>query len=619
MKKLYLICGLAALTVGANAQSIDKSSFKQLRMPITKNTKSETVIQDQQKAPGDLIYSNDFSNSAQWFMNAPNIQGQWVHTTTTPANVDTYMGAMASTSAANGFGAFDGISFLLAPPVDPQDAYMELLDTLDLSAYPAVSINFEQRYRAFNTDQTFLEVSGDNGLTWTQIEVNDAIPTNDPATQNTLNINVSPYIGGASQALIRFRWLSPSGDDSFGSGYGWMVDDLEVREAQAYDIALNTTSWYHNSLYKIEYSNVPLSQVAPVTFDGTIENIGAAAMPGTTMSVNVTGAGTGSVASTPMSLAPLTTMSVETSTAFTPVATVTYDAIYTVSGDSADADLLNNTIADAWDVTNFVYGKDDGAMVGSFGPFDDDLDGIDDPYEFIVEYELNNNITVTGVQVCLGTASTDGAEIYYNLYYDDGAGGWIPEYDGLTQPVPTRIVNTADFTAAGGANWINLPYPSPITVDPLTSPAIYAVVGYQIDPVNYCTAGAAPDTSNYISVFATTAGQTNYFVTSKPMIRFSEDMTIGMDEDEVNVALGQNIPNPFNGTTAIPFSLVNPANVEFIVTDVMGKIVERRDLGTLSSGDHNVTYESSDLAGGIYYYSIIADGKKSTKKMSVAK
>ncbi|MBT5403672.1 MAG: T9SS type A sorting domain-containing protein [Crocinitomicaceae bacterium] len=342
-----------------------------------------------------------------------------------------------------------------------------------------------------------------------------------------------------------------------------------------------------------------------------------------TNAANVTGAGAGTATSTAMDLAPLATMFVETASMVTPSAIGTYNVVYSASGDSADVDLLNNTIAGTFDVSQYQYGKDDGAMTGSYGPFDDDSDGINDPYEILAEYEINANTSFTGVQVCLSTSSTDGAEIYYNLYYDDGAGGWIPEYDGLGAPVPTYTVSAAQFTASGGAEWIDLAFPSAISVDAAVAPAVYPVVGYSFDPVNYCVSGSAPDTSNYLTVFATTAGQSDYFITSKPMLRLSQDPNLGggVDIDELNasVELGQNVPNPTNGSTIIPFNLATTANVEFIVTDVMGKIVESRDLGTISSGTHSVNMSTIDLAGGIYYYTLIADGKKSTKKMSVAK
>ena len=72
-------------------------------------------------------------------------------------------------------------------------------------------------------------------------------------------------------------------------------------------------------------------------------------------------------------------------------------------------------------------------------------------------------------------------------------------------------------------------------------------------------------------------------------------------------------------STMIPFELINSADVEFVVMDVAGKIVEKRQLGTLQSGKHNVEFRSNDLSDGIYYYSVIVDGIRSTKRMAVAK
>ena len=102
-------------------------------------------------------------------------------------------------------------------------------------------------------------------------------------------------------------------------------------------------------------------------------------------------------------------------------------------------------------------------------------------------------------------------------------------------------------------------------------------------------------------------------------ISFDPDFAIGIDEETADLALGQNIPNPFNGTTIIPFTLVNAGNVTFTVTDVTGKIIETRNMGVLGSGDQNIEFDGSNLAGGIYYYTLTVDGKRSTKKFSVAK
>ena len=70
-------------------------------------------------------------------------------------------------------------------------------------------------------------MSTDLGLTWTQIELNDQVTTNDPAIQELVG-SIFLYIGGQSNVKIRFRWMSDSDDDAYGSGYGWLIDDLKL-------------------------------------------------------------------------------------------------------------------------------------------------------------------------------------------------------------------------------------------------------------------------------------------------------------------------------------------------------------------------------------------------------
>jgi hypothetical protein len=180
--------------------------------------------------------------------------------TTTPQYVDQYMGAMASSSAADGFAVFDGIQYLINGPIDYQDAIIELNDTLDLTNYPVVALEFEQLYRAFNYDKTFVELSTDFGATWTQIELNDQVTTNDPAVQELIGINISSFVGGQSGVKIRFRWTSDSNDDSYGSGYGWLIDDLKITVPPENDVQ-NLSSWiYGENSYGAEYGRIPLSQ-----------------------------------------------------------------------------------------------------------------------------------------------------------------------------------------------------------------------------------------------------------------------------------------------------------------------------------------------------------------------
>ncbi len=80
--------------------------------------------------------------------------------------------------------------------------------------------------------------------------------------------------------------------------------------------------------------------------------------------------------------------------------------------------------------------------------------------------------------------------------------------------------------------------------------------------------------------------------------------------------LGQNYPNPFNPSTAISFELPRNMQVTLIVTDGLGREVQRVIDGAIRSGGrHTVTFESDALPSGVYYYRLLGDGRTETRKM----
>ena len=84
-------------------------------------------------------------------------------------------------------------------------------------------------------------------------------------------------------------------------------------------------------------------------------------------------------------------------------------------------------------------------------------------------------------------------------------------------------------------------------------------------------------------------------------------------------ALHQNYPNPFNPSTTISFSLPRASSVQLEVIDVLGRVVESRDLGQQTAGDHSVSYDGAGLSSGIYFYRIVTDYAEQTRKMLLVK
>lgn len=90
----------------------------------------------------------------------------------------------------------------------------------------------------------------------------------------------------------------------------------------------------------------------------------------------------------------------------------------------------------------------------------------------------------------------------------------------------------------------------------------------------------------------------------------------GIEEiNQKGFALGQNAPNPFNGTSVVEYQLVKPASeASFKVSDVMGREISNEKVAT-EIGKHSI--ELKNYASGVYYYTLTVDGNAITKKMIV--
>jgi len=84
-------------------------------------------------------------------------------------------------------------------------------------------------------------------------------------------------------------------------------------------------------------------------------------------------------------------------------------------------------------------------------------------------------------------------------------------------------------------------------------------------------------------------------------------------------ALQQNYPNPFNPATKIAFSVPSQMKVELVVYNILGQKVATLVNETLSAGGHEVSFDASRLASGMYLYRITAGQFTSVKKMMLLK
>ncbi|HEY3294783.1 MAG TPA: choice-of-anchor D domain-containing protein [bacterium] len=83
--------------------------------------------------------------------------------------------------------------------------------------------------------------------------------------------------------------------------------------------------------------------------------------------------------------------------------------------------------------------------------------------------------------------------------------------------------------------------------------------------------------------------------------------------------LAQNYPNPFNPTTTISFDLPRATDVRLQVYDIEGRLVKELVHGTLAAGRHDVTFDGSRLASGLYFYRLTSPEYTAMSKMALIK
>jgi putative cofactor-binding repeat protein len=83
--------------------------------------------------------------------------------------------------------------------------------------------------------------------------------------------------------------------------------------------------------------------------------------------------------------------------------------------------------------------------------------------------------------------------------------------------------------------------------------------------------------------------------------------------------INQNFPNPFNPTTVISFNLPTTSFVNLSVYDISGRKIAELVNGRRDAGTHQITFDGSKLASGIYLCRIQAGEYTATQKLVLLK
>jgi len=86
-------------------------------------------------------------------------------------------------------------------------------------------------------------------------------------------------------------------------------------------------------------------------------------------------------------------------------------------------------------------------------------------------------------------------------------------------------------------------------------------------------------------------------------------------EDLIRVS--QNYPNPAVGQTTVKVNLAGPGDLSLLVTNLMGQEMMNYSKGYCRENNYNFTIDTRGMAPGVYFYTVIFNNKKVTKKMIV--
>ncbi len=609
MKKVLLSAVMLTSSMFSFAQknNISNPTSKPLLLPNGDYGKTEMNKEITYKNGGDIIWQNNFSVPSDWVIET-NGQGTFVIGNNNhpeiagTSGLSGYMGAMSTngTTASNGFAFFNGVQYLINGAVDPQDTWVKS-DTIDLSNYSLnyITVSFNQRFRHLNYDSTFVEISEDAGQSWVSYPLNEGYATNDPAVQNTI-LKLIPVTGSAV-TMMRFRWKSDSADDQFGSGYGWMIDDVKLIEPYLDEV--NVSKVFTNDVINgFDYYSTPLTQASPMTYGAIVENLGSQSFS-KYIKFNVTLSSSVFLDSALATLLPGEIDTIWLANTFTPNQVGTYSlSVYTEDSGV----MTNNSLNDEFKVTDFIYGHNypvSGSLTFGFNTVDATL-GMGNLYQCFQNQQLN------GVQVQFGTGTTANTDITVEFY------------EVLTSIQDPNNIYLADayFTTPSAVNTstpTDIAFDSPITIE---AGKLYLVVVkfYQTatDKIKFKSTSKGNDDFSTVGYgpFGS-GGGINYFTgwSSAPYISLNFDPVLGLDNPE-QVQQVVIMPNPSNGVASLQFDLLNASDVAISVLDVSGKEVQTNIMNQLTAGTHEVTLESANWTSGVYFVNLVSNGTVLTKK-----
>jgi hypothetical protein len=607
MKKTYLLtASLAFLASAFVADAQIKSVKGDVKGLMSMDQPSESTITHMDskqaklfKASRNAIWEEDFSggfnsSNGTWTVSGPD--QLWEYTTAIQAGC--YTGganAVADfTTKSNGFMLYHSdLANCVDPNTNPPTISTNSLTgsltspSIDLSAVDAVAVTFEQLFRfCCSANITLnLSVSNDGGTTWTHHNVGAGVSANNYGDMTT-SVDISATAANQSDVILQFTWNAGGGN----SHYFWALDDIYISEIPDNDLIMTSDYGMYHSSYENPFSFVeddsiryyyrliPESQVAPMSFYGTVQNFGYNTQ-NAILQVDKSG---NVISSNPMNLVQ---GQVERLYIHGHSYVGEADDVFTIgySTTSTDPNFVDETPSNnvapnttIFGISNTVMAVDAGELTGNYGGASVVNFGSSNPgdeFGLAAIYEIRNNVQVESITVGIGASTNIQFGVLMSITMGNfNTGEVLGEIDVTIQP--SQLNNNA-------VTLLTFDFPQPIQLQAGQTYEVWFEHFGDADELFIATSGMARTGSIFLKI-----GE-DLFVYSNPqgpVIRMNfvnplcADLAVSANQvgnEWVATATGGTAPYAYNWTDSQGNSIGTGASVG--------------NLGTIATGVYTVT------------------------------
>lgn len=181
-------------------------------------------------------------------------------------------------------------------------------------------------------------------------------------------------------------------------------------------------------------------------------------------------------------------------------------------------------------------------------------------------------------------------------------------YEGAGNPIVGFVHNHVLRALPGGAFGNAGVVPSTVSPSSQYSESFTYTLPASFDEENIYLIG-------FMAYYSGSVGQREVIDAAQQPLAFN-----GTGLDEMAVVNNLTIyPNPGNGIVNIDFELQNAVDGRVAIFDVYGNLVDQIAEQDFTAGNQHFTYNTAKLAEGIYFVSVITDGKTYTQRLSIVR